>query len=226
VLNVSALWVSQNLSARDRLERVPGGFISRSAAFTHNRELFCRHSVTGDKTWIYHWDPFSKLEFTQWKDVGRPTFTQICNSAINWLDYGNSFSEIQTCCLWQTVCILEKQLLVTIMQNQHSSYLMSSNRHIDESCHLAVWLFHDNAPAQKSLVAQQVLCDCEFVQLNNPAYSPDLASDDHFLIRNLKYRLRGTWFIDDESLTIAVDAWFGGQNRKFYFQGINSWQEK
>jgi len=27
---------------------------------------------------------------------------------------------------------------------------------------------------------------------------------------------------DDESLKIAVKAWFEGQNRKFYFQGINS----
>ena len=33
----------------------------------------------------------SKLEFMQWKDVDRPTFTQICNSAINWLDYSKFF---------------------------------------------------------------------------------------------------------------------------------------
>jgi len=35
----------------------------------------------------------------QWMDVDRPTFTRICKSAINWLDYGNSFSGIQTNCL-------------------------------------------------------------------------------------------------------------------------------
>ena len=38
--------------------------------------------------------PLSKLEFMQWKDVDRPTFTQICKLAINRLDYGNSFSGI------------------------------------------------------------------------------------------------------------------------------------
>jgi len=27
----------------------------------------------------------------QWKDVDRLTFTQICNSAINWLDYSKFF---------------------------------------------------------------------------------------------------------------------------------------
>ena len=52
-------------------------------------------------------------------------------------------------------------------------------------------------PAHKSLVAQQ-------------------APSDYFLIRNLKYHLRGTSFIDDESLKIAVEAWFESQNRKLF----------
>jgi len=149
----------------------------------------------------------------QWKDVDRRTFTRICNSAINCLNYGNSFCGIQTDCLWQTTCILERQLLVSITQ----SYSMSSSRNSDESCHLGVWLFHDNAPALKSLVAEQALCSCA---------SLDLAPSNYFQIRNLKYRLRGTWFIDEESQKIAVKAWSECQNRKFYFQGINSWEQK
>jgi len=143
----------------------------------------------------------------QWKDVDLPIFTRICKSAINWLDYGSSFSGIQTDCLWQTICIFERQLLVSITQNQHSSYSMSPSRNTDESCHLGVWLFHDNAPVYKSLVAQQALCNCEAIQLNHPAYSSDLAPSNYFLIINLKYRLRRTWFIDDESLKIDVKAW-------------------
>jgi len=39
------------------------------------------------------------------------------------------------------------------------------------------------------------------VVVNHPAYSPDLAPGDYFLMRNLKYSLRGTWSIDDESLS-------------------------
>jgi len=62
------------------------------------------------------------------------------------------------------------------------------------------------------------LRDCEFVQLNHLVYSPDLAPSDYFLIGNLKYRLHGTWFTDDESLTITVEASFESQNRKFCFQ--------
>ena len=194
---------------------------------THvTKKCFCRRFVTGDKKRIYHLAPISKLKFVHWKDMDRPTFTLICKSAINWLTYGNSFSGIQTDCLWLTICVLERQLLVSIMQKQYSSYSMSSNRNSDESCHSGVWLFHEKAPAHKSLVALQALCSCESVQLNHPVYSPDLAPSDYLLTINLKYRLRGTWFIVDESLKIAVKAWSQSQYRKFYFQHIISWKEK
>jgi len=167
------------ISAHDR-------YLESCCGHTQVTELFCCHRlVTGDKLWIYRLNTLNKLEFMQWKDVDWPTFTSMGNSAINWLHYGNSFSGIQTDCLWQTICILERQPLVSIMQNQHSSYSMSSSRNTDESCHL-VWLFHDNAPAHKLQVAQQALCNCEFVQLNHPANCPDLAPSDHFLMRNLK----------------------------------------
>ena len=69
-------------------------------------------------------DRLRKIEFMQWKNVDCPTFTEICNWTINWLDFGNSFSGIQTDCLWQTTCILKRQLLVSIMQNQHSIKLL------------------------------------------------------------------------------------------------------
>ena len=210
--------VCQNLSAHDRHWQVASSQ-ELLGSYTSDTELFCCRLVIGDKTWIYRWDPLSKLEFMQWKDLDRPTFTRICKSAINRLDCGNSFSGIQTDCLWQTICILE--ILVSITQNQHSSYSTSSSRNSDDSCHLEVWIFHENAPAHKSLVAQQAVCNCEFVQLNHPAYSPDLAPSKYFLVRNLKYRLLGTWFID-KSLKIAVNAWSESQKRKFYFHGINS----
>jgi len=204
VLNVSARWVYQNLSAHDRCQWVasPQELLS---SYTSDEKLFCCRLVTGDRMWIYHWDPLSKLEFTQWKDVDRPTFTWICISAINWLDYGNSFSGIDRLLMTdylhpgktttgQYYAEPTFKLLNVIKQKQWQKLSFRS------------WLFHDNAPAHKSLVAQQVLCNCEAVQLNHPAYSLDLATSNYFLIINLKYRLRRTWFIDDESLKIAVKA--------------------
>jgi len=70
-----------------------GGWLHLKSCWVHTRdkELFCCRLVTGDKTLIYHKALLSKLEFMQWKNVDRPTFTRICKSPVNWLDYGNIF---------------------------------------------------------------------------------------------------------------------------------------
>jgi len=98
VLHVYACWVSHSLSACDWHQRVASSQ-ELLGSYTSDKELLCHRLVTGDKTWIYRGAPLSKLEFMQWKDVDRPTFTQICKSAINSLDYGNTFSGIQADCL-------------------------------------------------------------------------------------------------------------------------------
>jgi len=103
-------------------------------------------------------------------------------------------------------------------------FLMSLGRKMDRSCHSEVWLFHASTPAHKSfywLLSKLSATVNLHSSTTPPAVQPWLPA-----IRNLKYRLRGTWFIDDESLKIAVEAWFESQDGEFYFQGIkNSWEK-
>jgi len=81
-----------------------------------------------------------------------------------------------------------------------------------------------NAPIHKSMIAQEAVCDCGFVQLDHSAYSPDpLAPSDYFLFRNLKCHLCGVHYPDDEVLKEAVKEWL---TEDFYFSGINSLPEK
>ena len=51
-----------------------------------------------------------------------------------------------------------------------------------------VLLLHDNAPVHKSNIVQAAIL--AFVDLNHPAYSPDIASSDYYLFPNLKTFLR------------------------------------
>ena len=103
------------------------------------------------------------------------------------------------------------------MQNSCSSCVMLSYRNVEGSFHFGVQLLHDKAPVHKSVVAQQVVRDCEFVQLNHPEYSQDLGPSDYFLFR-MKFHLCGTWFTDDESLKVTVAAWFVRQDGKLFFK--------
>ena len=92
--------------------------------------------------------------------------------------------------------------------NIHS---MSSCRNSDESSTFS-W---------KWTSAQVIRCSASSQQLLICSTKPSwLQSRDHFLIRNVKCHLCGTWFIVNESLKIAVTAWSESQERKFYLHGI------
>ena len=55
-------------------------------------------------------------------------------------------------------------------------------------------LHHDNTPAHTSLLVQQFLAKDGTAQLQQPAYSPDLAPCDFFLFPRLKKVLKGHRF--------------------------------
>lgn len=81
-------------------------------------------------------------------------------------------------------------------------------------------LLHDNAPVHKASVVRDSLKKLNFEELNHPPYSPDLAPCDYFLFRNLKKRLRGQRFSDDEEAKLEVDAFFDSKDKDFYYNGL------
>ena len=68
---VSARWVPRNLNVQDRFQRLQS---SRELLGVNeeNQENFHARLVTGDETWIHHWDPETKQESMQWKHPGSP----------------------------------------------------------------------------------------------------------------------------------------------------------
>ena len=62
-----------------------------------------------------------------------------------------------------------------------------------------VLLLHDYAPEHKSRTSRAAVRKCDFVELNHPPYSPDLALSHYFLFRNLKKILRGQRFPNDNA---------------------------
>ena len=66
---VSARWVPRNLNMQDRQQRVES---SQELLEVHNAnpEDFHTRLVTGDETWLHHWDPDTKKESMQWKRPG------------------------------------------------------------------------------------------------------------------------------------------------------------
>lgn len=221
---VSARWVPRNLSDTDRQKRVDCSKQLLTLCLS-DKENFYHRVVTGDETWIHHWDPESKMESMQWRHTSSPPPKKFRTQV--------SAGKVMATIFWdsQGVLLLDYLPHKTTMTGDYYSKLLGTLRDAIKQkrrgmLSRGVLLLHDNAPAHRSVIAQQAIHDCEFKQLNHPAYSPDLAPSDYYLFRHLKAHLRGTRFEDDESVKGAVESWLQGQTKDFYFKGIASLAEK
>ena len=68
---VSARWVPRNLNMQNRQQRVESSQ-ELLEVYKANPEDFHNRLVTGDETWLHHWDSDTKKESIQWKHPGSP----------------------------------------------------------------------------------------------------------------------------------------------------------
>lgn len=221
---VSARWVPRNLNAHDRHQRVES---SRELLDIYNADPDNFHArlVTGDETWIHHWDPETKQESMQWKHKHSPAPKKFKTQP--------SAGKIMATVFWDSkgvILIDYKPPKTTITGAYYADLLKRLRAAIKEKRRgkltAGVMILHDNAPVHKSRVAQASLQQCGFEQLNHPPYSPDLAPSDYYLFRNLKSHLRGTRFANDDDLKATTEAWLRDQSEDFYFKGIDSLKDK
>ena len=68
---VSARWVPRNLNVQDRFQRLQS---SREllGVYEENPENFHARFVTGDETWIHHWDPETKQDQCNGSTLAHP----------------------------------------------------------------------------------------------------------------------------------------------------------
>ena len=220
---VSARWVPRYLNMQDRQQRVESSQ-ELLEVYNANPEDFHIRLVTGDETWLHHWDPDTKKEFMQWKHPGSPPPKKFRTQP--------SASKVMATVFWDSkgiILIDYKPAGTSITGEFYANNIKQLRVAIKEKRRgklaAGVLLLHDNAPVHKSRVAQAAIRECKFEQLNHPPYSPDLAPSDYYLFRNLKSHLRGTRFQNDDELEAATDAWFEDQIDDFYFKGIDCLKE-
>jgi len=165
--------------------------------------------------------PESKVESMQWRHALSPPPRKFRTL--------QSAGKFMATILWDSKGLLLIDYLPpkTTMNGQYYASLLLKLRDAikekrREMLTRGVWLLHNNAPIHKYTIAQQAVRDCGFLQLDHPAYSPDLGPSDYFLFCNLKSHIHGVRYPDDEALKEAVKEWLQGQTEEFHFSGINS----
>jgi histone-lysine N-methyltransferase SETMAR len=179
--------VPKNLSLFDRQRRVESS-IETLGLINNDEDKFLRCFVTGDETWVHHYDPESKQESMHWKHRSSPPPIKF--------RVQSSAGKLMATVFWDAEGILLIDYLdrkATINGQYYANLIHRLRGAIKEKRKRkltdGIWLLHGNAPVNKSKVVATAIRECGLIELDHPPYSPDLAPSDFFLFKNLKHNL-------------------------------------
>jgi histone-lysine N-methyltransferase SETMAR len=181
---VCTRWVPKLLTPLQRANRVDccQELLEESEADSSN---FSDRIVTGDECWVYHYDPLTQMEAKVWKKPGEQTPTRPRRQ--------RSGGKLMMIIVWDKDGVLLIDFLphgTTINDLYYASIIERLRFAILEKrrgkVSHGVLLLHDNAPVHKCNIVQAAIRKVGFVELNHPAYSPDIAPSDYHLFSNLK----------------------------------------
>ena len=161
--------------------------------------------VTGDESWIHHYDPVSQLEAKVWKRSGEQTPAR--------LHQERSAGKMMMIIFWDKDDVLLTEYLprgtkingpsdASIFERLRSVIVEKWGGKVSHG----VLLVHDKAPIHKCNIVQTAIRQNGFIELNHPAYSPDIVLTNYHPFSNLKKFVRLKNFSsDDEAITTVVD---------------------
>ena len=150
--------------------------------------------VTGDETWIYHFQPDSKAKNKVWVSSEGDRLVIACrwktsNRMLNAIFFDSNGPVLQSP-VPKGSSVTGKFYRESVLTQLVDFY--QKRRRCTSVC--GIKLLHDNAPAHKSATVQEYLKESLLDVLDHPPYSPDLSTCDFWLFSGLKEMLSGHRF--------------------------------
>ena len=221
---VCARWVPRLLTNEQKQNRAQLS-LALYHRFTADPDNFKQRIVTGDETWVYHYDPETKQQSMQWVEVGSrpPVKARVVKSAgkVMLTLFWDSEGPVHVDWLPPKTTITG-QYYASVLNDLRDSILAKRRGKVSKG----LMILHDNAPAHASRIGQQALHDLKFEQLAHPPYSPNLAPSDFHVFRKMKKDLKGNRFSSDDDVKAAVMAWLDSQPLTFWESGIECCKDR
>ena len=150
--------------------------------------------VTGDETWIYHFQPDSKAKNKVWvsSEGDRPVIARRCKTSNRMLYaiFFDSKGSVLQIPVLKGSSVTGKFCRESVL-TQLVDFYQKCRPHTGVR---GIKLLHDNAPAHKSATVQEYLKESGLDVLDHPPYSPDLSPCDFWLFPRLNEMLAGHRF--------------------------------
>jgi hypothetical protein len=161
---------------------------------------FMTRIITGYETWVYGYDPETKLQSSQRRSPSSPRPKKARQVQSNVKTMLMVFFDIQSLVHCEFVPAGQ-----TVNQHYYKAVLLrlreKVRRQRSQLFQSGRWLLHhDNAPAHTALSIQEFLAEKKIPVVHHPPYSPDLAPCDFFLFPRIKMKLKERRFDDVDTI--------------------------
>ena len=183
-------------------------------------DAFLDRIITGDETWVHHYEPECKRQSMEWKHSQSPTRKKFRSQP--------SAGKLMLTVFWDSQGpILEhyQERGSTINSARYGEMLIDRLKPEIRSkwrgqMSKSIVLLHDNPRLYIAAQTVETLQKPMFVVLAYLPYSPQIAPSDYHLFGPLKEALRGRRFTSDQELKEAVHSWHPAQPKTFFSEVI------
>ena len=171
--------------------------------------------MTGDESWVYHYEPESKKQSMQWKTPLSPANKKFKTQV--------SAGKVMLTIFWDVngpILLHFQEKGQTGNSARYSDMLVNELKPVIRSkrrglLSKTVMLLHDNARPHTAVHTVDTLRALKFEVLKHPPYSLDLAPSDFHLFRPMKEHLQGQKFADDKVMEV-VQSWLKATPKSFF----------
>nr|QRH16695.1 transposase [Mayetiola destructor] len=212
-------WVPHQLNEQQLQARIE---TCRKYLAQYKKHSFLNRIVTGDEKWVYYGNPKRTAAYV---DPGQPGPSQPTQDI--------HCQKIMLCIWWDQEGVVYYELLnpdETVTAERYRRQLGNLARALNEKRPAIAKkgyrvLFHDdNARPHRANIVKENIQRLGWDQMDQPAYSPDLAPSDYHLFRSMQISLA-----DVGHVRKWVDEWIASKDEDFFRRGIHKlprrWEE-
>lgn len=220
---VAAKFVPRILTAEQKESRfaISSELFERSVADA----AFLSSIVTGDESWVYGYDPETKVQSSQWKTPSSPApkKARMSKSLVKVMLI--AFFDMEGLLHIEFVprgCAVNAIFYVEVLKRLRESI----RRKRPEKWRNGWLLHHDNAPSHTSLLVQEFMAGKNIAAVPHPPYSPDLAPCDFWLFPKIKSTMKGNRFDTIEDIKSNTTKQIKLLKKEDFQECFQKWQAR
>jgi [histone H3]-lysine36 N-dimethyltransferase SETMAR len=240
-LNISYGSVQSILTDNLQMRRVSAKFVPRllTGEQKENRVSVCTELkdrldahpdfmakiITGDESWVYGYDPETKIQSSQWKTSASPRPKKARQSKSN--------VKVMLIVFFDSEGIVRSEFVPrgTTVNSEYYKGVLQRLRNDVRRKRPEKWangflLHHDNAPCHTSLLIREFLAEKKVPVCPHPPYSPDLAPCDFWLFPKIKSVLKGKRFDTISDIERATTEQLKTLPKEAFQKCFQSWNQR